>query len=212
VETHLKYADLSSVVWDIFSVIPHGVGVEASVPLGQDGIGWRQSKTTGETLPEKVVLQQFARANIGILAHDYTALDTRQIENILELSKEVEEWILHRMAKVNNFLEMWQSSHRLYATQKESRTQNKQMTAVGYISDTEQIIKASWSNFQHDGDAALKSSERSLSPPALSAKDLRGAQTTILNVPRIRRIDHHPANSDEDSAPESISDTGNWLD
>jgi len=30
------------------------------------------------------------------------------------------------------------------------------MTAVGYISDTEEIIKASWSNFQYDGAAAFK--------------------------------------------------------
>jgi len=27
----------------------------------------------------------------------------------------------------------------------------------------------------------------------------------------MRRIDRHPAESDEDSAPESTSDTGNWL-
>jgi hypothetical protein len=30
------------------------------------------------------------------------------------------------------------------------------MTAVGYISDTEEIVKASWSNFHHDGAAAFK--------------------------------------------------------
>jgi hypothetical protein len=41
-------------------LIPHGVGVEASVSLGQDVIGWRQSKTTGETLRENVVVGQFA--------------------------------------------------------------------------------------------------------------------------------------------------------
>jgi len=32
-----------------------------------------------------------------------------------------------------------------------------------------------------------------------------------LNVPRIRKIDRHPVESDDDSAPESISDTENWL-
>jgi len=31
-----------------------------------------------------------------------------------------------------------------------------------------------------------------------------------LNVRRIKRIDRHPAESDEDSSPESISDTENW--
>jgi len=48
------------------------------------------------------------------------------------------------------------------------------MTAVGYILDTEEIVKASWSLFQHDGAATFKLSERSPLPPALSAKDLPG--------------------------------------
>jgi len=41
-------------------MIPHGVGVEASVSLRQDVIGWTQSKTTGEALREKVFVRQFA--------------------------------------------------------------------------------------------------------------------------------------------------------
>jgi hypothetical protein len=85
------------------------------------------------------------------------------------------------------------------------------MTAVGYISDTEESVKASWSLFQHDGAAAFKLSERSPLPPALSAKDLPGGQTQILNVRRIRRINHHPVESDDDSAQESISDTNDWV-
>jgi len=67
-ETHSKYTNLSNVARDIFSIIPHGVRVEASFSLGRDGIGWRQSNTTGETLREKVIVRQFARANNGILA------------------------------------------------------------------------------------------------------------------------------------------------
>jgi len=115
------------------------------------------------------------------------------------------------MAKVHDFLEMWQGSQNLHATQKESRSQNKQMATVGYISDSEEIIKASWSLFQHDGTAAFKLSERSPLQPALSAKNLPGGLTQILSVHRIRRIDHHPVESDEGSAPECISDTENWL-
>jgi len=85
------------------------------------------------------------------------------------------------------------------------------MTTIGYISDTEEIVKASWSLFQHDGVAAFKLSERSPLPPPLSAKDLPGGRTQILNVRRIRRINRHPVQSDEDSAPEGISDTDDWL-
>jgi len=45
----------------------------------------------------------------------------------------------------------------------------------------------------------------------LSAKDLPGGRTQILNIRRIRRINHHPVESDDDSTPESISDTDDWM-
>jgi hypothetical protein len=206
-ETHSKYANLSNVARDIFSIIPHGVGVEASFSLGRDVIGWRQSKTTGETLRENVVVRQFAQANSGLLAGDDPVLDPDSTDNDMEMKREAEEKKLHRMAKVHELLEMWQGSQTLRATQKESRAQNKQMTAVGYISDTEEIVKASWSNFHHDGAAAFKLSEQSPMPPALSPKDLPRGRTQVLNVRQIKRINRHPAESDEDSSPESISDT-----
>jgi hypothetical protein len=46
------------------------------------------------------------------------------------------------------------------------------MIAVGYILDIEEIFKASWSLFQHDGAAEYKLSEKSPLPPALSGKEL----------------------------------------
>jgi hypothetical protein len=95
-------------------------------------------------------------------------LDTMNTENDSEMRKDAEERKLHRIAKVHDFLEMWQGSQNLSATQKESRAHNKEMTAVGYISDPEEIVQASWSLFQHNGVAAFKLSERSPLPPALS--------------------------------------------
>jgi hypothetical protein len=44
-----------------------------------------------------------------------------------------------------------------------------------------------------------------------SAKDLPGRRSQILNVRGIKSIDHHHAESVEDSSPDSISDTKNWL-
>ena len=196
---------------DISSIIPPGVGVEASFSLGRDVIRWRQSKTTGKTRHDKVVVRQFARANSRFLAGDDPVLNPNSTANDMKLKREVEEKKLHRMAKVHNVLEMWQGTQTLQATQKESCTQNKQMTAVGYISDTEEIVKASWSNFLHDGAAAFTLSEKSPVPPALSAKILPGGQTQILNVCQIKRIDCHLAETAEESSPESIADTENWL-
>jgi len=85
------------------------------------------------------------------------------------------------------------------------------MTAIGYISDTEEIIKSSWSLFQQDGVAAYKLSERSLLPPASLAMDLPQGQTQVSNVHQMKRFHRLPAKSDEDSAAECISDTEHWL-
>jgi len=145
-------------------------------------IGWRPSKTTGETLRDKVVVRQFAEANSGLLAGNYPVLVPNGIDNDMELTRDAKENKLHRMSNVHNFLEMWQGSQTLRATQNQSRAKNKQMTAVGSISDTKDIIKASWSNLHHDGEAAYKWSEKSPVPPAFSAKDLPGGRTKILNV------------------------------
>jgi len=54
-------------------------------------------------------------------------------------------------------------------------------------------------------------SERSPLPPPLSAKVLPGGRTQIFNIHRIRIINHHLVESDEDSAPDSIPDTEDWL-
>jgi hypothetical protein len=199
------------VVHNIFSIIPHVVGVDASFFLGRDVIGGRQSTTGGGTLREKVIVKQFAWANNGILAGTDPELDTMNTENKSEMKKVADQRKSHRLAKVHNFLEIWKGSQNLRATQKESLAQNMQMTAVWYVSDPEEIVKSSWSLFQHDGEAALKLSERSPFPPALAAKDLPGGRTQILNVCPIRRINRHPVRSDEDSPPESISNTEDWI-
>ena len=60
------------------------------------------------------------------------------------------------MAKVYDILEKSQGRQNLCATQQDCRSQVRQMTAVGFISDTEEIVKSFWLNFQHDGVAALK--------------------------------------------------------
>jgi len=101
--------------------------------------------------------------------------DTTITENTSDMKKDVEKITMHRMAKVHDVLEMWQGSQKLRATQKEFRCQNKQMTTMGYISDTKEMVKVSRSLFQHHGVAAFILSERSpLPPPPLSAKDRPG--------------------------------------
>ena len=143
------------------------------------------------------------------MAGDDPAFNIANTESDFEIKREVEDRTLHRMAMVHDFSEMWQGSQDLCTTQNESRTRNMQMTPVRYISDTEKVIKASSSYSQHDGVAIFKLSERSPVPPALAANHLPGGRSQVLNVRRITRIDHDTANRDQDTTPESISDSEN---
>jgi len=59
--------------------------------------------------------------------------------------------------------------------------------------------------------AAYKSSDRSPVLTAYTTKDLPGGQSQQINVCQTKRIECHPAESNEACAPESISDTKNWL-
>jgi hypothetical protein len=54
-------------------------------------------------------------------------------------------------------------------------------------------------------------SEKLPLPYALSAKDLPGGRTQVLNVRRNRLIAGHPAKGDEDCGSECNSDTEHWL-
>lgn len=78
------------------------------------------------------------------------------------------------MGTVHNILEIWPGSHNLHATQKECRALNKQMAAVGDISDTEGTVKVTWLNIQRKDMAAFNLSEQLLLPPNISSKDLSG--------------------------------------
>jgi hypothetical protein len=75
------------------------------------------------------------------------------------------------MAKAHDVLKMWKDSQNLGATQVASHAAKKQMTVVGYISDTEEIINISLSNLEHDGASAFEMSGRSPVPPELPAKN-----------------------------------------
>jgi len=77
-----------------------------------------------------------------MLPGDNPAFHTTNTENNFEMKEVVEKKKLHRMAKIHNYLKMWQGSQNLHAMQTESRTRNVQMTAVGYILDMEDIIKS----------------------------------------------------------------------
>jgi hypothetical protein len=84
-ETHRKYFNLSNVARNIISLIPDGVGVEACYSFRCYVCGWRQSKSTGETLRNMVIVWQFTGANIRLLAGAEPELDPTSADNNLEM-------------------------------------------------------------------------------------------------------------------------------
>jgi hypothetical protein len=121
------------------------------------------------TCYEKVVTNRFARSNIRIVGGSELASHQTHSENYFNPWIAVEVTIQHTMAKVHDVLDVCQGSPNLRMTQKVVHAPKKPMPAVGYISDTQEIINASWSDFLHDGAAALKLKERSPVPQCLCA-------------------------------------------
>jgi hypothetical protein len=83
--------DLPNVPHNTFSVLLHHVRLEASLSVGEEFGGWRQSKTTGDTVCERVILWQYAGPIEWILAGNELALDTLNTENDLQMQREAEE-------------------------------------------------------------------------------------------------------------------------
>jgi hypothetical protein len=102
-EEHSMKPNLANVAQDRFSMILHGVGVEASLSLRGDATSWRQLKTAGESFHQHVVIRHFAQNSDRVLVYTDPELDTMNTENVLEMKKEAEERKLHRMARVYNF-------------------------------------------------------------------------------------------------------------
>jgi hypothetical protein len=86
-------------------------------------IGWMQTNTTGETILEKVIVKQIAWANNGVLTGDHPALHTTSTDNDMEMKREEQQMMLHRMAMAHNVLDLWSGRQNIAASQKESRTQ-----------------------------------------------------------------------------------------
>jgi hypothetical protein len=125
------------------------------------------------------VVSQFARSNAGLLAGDIPITHPLDPHNDAEIMLEDQENRLHRMAKVHNFLEIWQGSENLHSTQKAACVQHLQMTAMGYISDVEETVKSCRSAFQYNDAAAFQLTEKSPLPPISSQIDLPGGKAIM---------------------------------
>jgi hypothetical protein len=94
----------------ILPLLHSTIGVEARFSLWRDVIDWRQTKTRGESRHNNVVVTQFAQADNGLLAGNDPVLDTQNTDNDLEMKRKADQMKSHTMAKVHDWLKMWQGS------------------------------------------------------------------------------------------------------
>jgi hypothetical protein len=76
------------------------------------------------------------------------------------------------MAKVYTILVKWHGCQNMHITQNEFWASNILMAAIGYISNTQDIVKVSQSLCPHVGGAVLKLLETKHFQLALHAKDM----------------------------------------
>jgi hypothetical protein len=99
--------------------------VETTLFLAQDVISYRQSITAGDTRCKEVIARRSHQVTNGLLAGDDSELNMTNTDNDLEIQREVEQKILHRMAKVHDVMEMQQGSKNVCTAWIESRGRNK---------------------------------------------------------------------------------------
>jgi hypothetical protein len=104
---------------------------------------------------ENLIIWQLCWSNYWTFALDDPALVITTSETDWEMKSEAEEMKLHSMAKVQNIVDIWKGSQNIYATQKESRAQNKQIAAMEYIQDTQKVCHGFRLNFEHIGVAVF---------------------------------------------------------
>jgi len=127
------------------------------------------------------------------------------------MKNEAEKRNLHRIAKAPDFLEMWQGSENLHATQKESSAQNKQIISVGYILDMEAIVRASWSHLPSWWCGCIYIVRMISFATAFVCEESPWRINSCSKCPPNPKNQLASIPSDEDSAPESILDTEDWI-
>lgn len=149
-----EFRDLAKMARDIFSVMPHGVGVEASFSLGRDVISWRQSRTNGITLQHKVVVRQWARSNNGLLPEEVSRSMKTDINTDEQQRREDKQ--LNQLASMKDFLSFKRQSDNMRSMQRELKGRDVSISGLGYISDEADGGVEEWSGFNQDGNSAFR--------------------------------------------------------
>ena len=203
-----EYRDLAKMARDIFSVMPHGVGVEASFSLGRDVIGWRQSKTSGITLQQKVVVRQWARSNDGLFPEEIGMLDISDNDN--EEKRQKEDRKLNQLASIKDFITFTNESRARKSYQRQVRqTKDTSIAGFGYISDSEEYYDVDWNEFDDNGAGAFEDSSGDRRPLNLRSGTTKMSYGNLVG--RIRRVERSCSDMESNIDPALSEAEAVWM-
>ena len=177
---------------DIFSCVPHGVGVESSFSIARNVVSWKQSRMTAKTLQANMIVRQHL---LKEKTYSYRGA-RRTAQNEDENPKLV-------MKKLNKLLCYTDYQHfaEAAAEQQQGRNPHEENPGFGFISgDEKDKDKKSWQAFEDEG---MKYAE-------LAGKELKrkGAafKTVFADTQRIRKFSLNRAQSDTEADETELDD------
>lgn len=210
------FKPLAKMARDIFSVIPHGVGVEHSFSIARMVVSWQQHRMSAETLKQRMIVRQDSIRRDESDPYNAAKAENDRIMKQAELHD-------HAWTKYQSFERNTRRVRKEYNAKARaganvrSRKHNK---GKGFISDEEseseedldpdiEILDV-WEAFDDDGESSFRSTNGK--PPAFESiallypekqRDLATAAPTYF--PPAQRFDRVPGESDNETEDEDTS-------
>lgn len=146
--TEPSLKDLAAMARDVFSTVPHSVGVESSFSIARKAVGWQQSAISAGQLENYVIYRQGLRSEIDITPAQDARKRVEAVANIRDHGFFVQE---AKQAK----------ARRAAARARRGVTAKERISRSGFISDDESDESSKWDTFDHDGPRHLDAEIRS---------------------------------------------------
>jgi hypothetical protein len=190
---------------DVFSLIPHGVGIEVSFSLGRDMMSWHQTTMTSQTRTKCIIMRQFYCFNNEMLAMYDKLLDIQPVPT----EEKAKLKTLANMADFRHFEESRAKRNEVRCQLWDSATGNDD---PGFISDRMEAQVKTWGHFKHDGEWSFKAKsdlEREIAlQPSQSTKRPSG-RGGDFGVTKVKPL--NPLESDTDLIDEEMDSKSGEL-
>ena len=176
---------------DIFSCVPHGVGVESSFSIARNVISWKQSRMTANTLKSNMIVRQHL-----LKKNTYTYRGDRHSDPNHDQNPKI---VMKRLNKLLCFTD-YQHFAACADAQATSRLPHEENPGIGFISgDEKEKDKKSWEAFEDDGT-------KYATLPVKAPKKRTNIHTTFASTDILRKINLRRPESDTEADDTEIDE------